>query len=370
MNAMTIKEGGGAVVFTRTFNEMLRQTPDIHWIVVIDNVLNEKIQVSDQVTILTFPWVKKSPLHLLYWNEIVLPKIIRNKQVDCVYSQINTLPFRKLPCPAFLSILQAGYFSKEFIALNAKYNNTLKQKIGWGIRKKWVFSSIKKADKITVPTQALANEIIAQLKIDKNKVSVILPGIGLAEGRVDPKFYPKQKTWRIGYITKFGVQKNFEVLFHAAAQLKSKQIDFKIILTLNENTNTFKQVNKLIEKYNIAALIENHGELADKAIRELYITLDLFVFPSLCESIGFTLLEAMHYRLPIIAASILSNHELLGEKGLFFQPHDADQLTEKIVFLMESEKQYLAMSDYSIERSDLFSWKKSAMETLEILNTF
>lgn len=367
INAMTIKEGGGAVVFTRTFNEMIRQDNNINWIVVIDEVLREKINTNDKVTILSFSWIKKSAFHLFYWNEFFLPKLIKDMKIDCVYSQINTLPFRKLRCKTFLSILNAGYFSKEFSALNAKYNSSIRNKIGWEIRKHWVFHSIKKADTVTVPTKALGDEIAAKLKIRKKDIITIHPGIGLAEGRIDKKIYEPQKTWRIGYITKYGVQKNFEVLFKAASALKSHHVDFKLILTLDEKHAPFQHVKRMIEQYNIAEVIENHGESTGDQLRNIYLTLDLFVFPSLCESIGFTLIEAMHYKLPIIAANMASNRELLGEKGVFFYPHDSVALTEKIISVMENKEFYLNLSNYSDERSRLLSWETSAKETLRVL---
>lgn len=367
INAMTIKEGGGAVVFVKTFNEMIRQNNNIQYFVVIDEVLRSKINVTSQVTILTFPWIKKSPFHLLYWNEIVLPKMIKKLKIDFLYSQINTLPFRKLKCFEFLSVLQAGYFSKDFLELNTKYNTSLRQKIGWEIRKHWVFSSIKKADKVTVPTKALGDEIISQLKIDKNKIAVILPGPGLAEGNVLPKEQKQRNIWRIGYITKYGVQKNFDVLFKAAAELKLKNVPFKLVLTLNEDHSPYHHVKTLIDQYQIDDVIENHGESSETQLRDLYTTLDLFIFPSLCESIGFTLLEAMYYGIPIIAADINTNRELLGEKGLFFRPHDFHKLFNKVMSVINNEKTYFNLSNYSINRSRVFSWKKTGQDTIGIL---
>jgi glycosyltransferase involved in cell wall biosynthesis len=368
INAMTIKEGGGAVGFVKTFNEMIKQDAETHYFVVIDEVLRSKIEVTDRVIILTFPWIKKSPLHLLYWNECVLLQLVKKLGINVVYSQINTLPFLKLPCKELLFVGHAGYFSPDFIRLNKKYNRSIKQKIGWFVRKQWVFYSIKKADKITVPTKALGDEISHQLKIDNKNIAVILPGSGLAEGQVAVKSMPDKKPIRIGYITKYGVQKNFEVLFEAAAKLKLSNVDFKLILTLNENHAPFQHVNALIQKYDIADLIENHGESSEMALRDLYLTLDLFVFPSLCESIGFTLLEAMYYAIPVIAANTASNRELLGESGIYFNPYDATDLFQAITLFTENTDLYQQQSQYSFDQSRTFSWQESASTTLRALN--
>ncbi|EKD92134.1 MAG: Glycosyltransferase [uncultured bacterium] len=367
INAITIKEGGGAVVFIKTLNEMLQLEKNCDWIIIIDEALLSQINRNDKVIMLTFPWIKKSPLHFLYWNEFVLPKLIKKMDVDCVFSQVNTLPFRGLSCFTFLSILHAGYFSEEFEMLNSKYNPSFRSKIGWWIRKKWVYLSIKKATKVVTPTEALKNEIRTRLKLNENKIISIYPGAGLAEGNAVRKTYYPKNIWRIGYITKYGVQKNFDVLFKAVAELKLQTINFKLVLTLDEKHAPFQLVNSLIKQYGIADLIENHGELDAAQLKNLYSTLDLFVFPSLCESIGFTLLEAMHYGIPVISANISSSRELLGNSGVFFQSLDHVDLVREIIAVLRNKTLYENLSAYNIDRCRLYSWEKSAQNTLTIL---
>ncbi|OGT36793.1 MAG: hypothetical protein A3F12_00735 [Gammaproteobacteria bacterium RIFCSPHIGHO2_12_FULL_38_14] len=367
LNAITIKEGGGAVVFYKTLNEMLLLDSSIKWVVVIDEKMRKNIQVNERVTLLNYPWIKKSPLHYLYWNEFYLPKLIKKHTIDCVYSVINTLPFRRLACCTLLSIIHAGYFSEEFISLNKKYNSSFRARLGWKIRKEWVCASLYKANKIVSPTKALVDAILHQLKINPEKMSVVLPGPGLAQESVTSKGLGKKKQWRIGYITKYGVQKNFEVLFKAASELKLKRTDFKIILTLNTEHKLFQFIQAMINQYDIADVIENHGEVTDNEIQQLYLTLDLFVFPSLCESIGFTLLEAMYSRIPVIASDIKSNRELLGENGLFFSPYDHKKLVDCIISITSDDEKYLKASKYCYDRGHQFSWRKSAHETLRII---
>ncbi len=368
INAIAIKEGGGAVVFFKTFNEMSRLSENIHWTIIIDERLREKIKTNNNITILVYPWIKKSSVHLLYWNELILPKLIKRMKIDLFYSVINTLPLRRLACTEVLCILQAGYFSEEFTALNRHYNGSIKSKIGWWVRRQWTLLSLKKAEKIISPTKSLSEVITKQLSLPPKKIQVVLPGSGLALGySAQKRSYPKS-SWRIGYITKYGVQKNFYVLFKAAQALKKNGVHFKLVLTLNESHAQFDIVRQLIDSCELHSVIENHGEIADGEIQALYNTLDLFIFPSLCESIGFSLLEAMHYGLPVIASDIASNRELLGDNGIFFQRHHSHELKEKMLLLIENEKYYSEMSVFSIQQSQKYCWSQSAKETIKILS--
>lgn len=360
INAITIKEGGGAVVLKKLLDAMCLETKNIFWFVVIDENLLKDIQSNDQVKVLTFPWTKKSSIHLWYWYEFFLPKIVEKLSVDVVFSQTNMLSKRSLRCPELLLVHHAGYFSDEYEKLYFEYYSGWKSKLAWIIRKHAISSSLKKGNLITVQTEALAENINKKLNIDKNKITIISHGPGLVNKTEISRKFPAHKIWKIGYITKFGVQKNFDVLFKAIAFLKNYPIRFKLVLTLDEKLKENESVRLLIKKNNIENEIENHGEINLYHVQELYSTLDVFVFPSICESFGFTLVEALQFQLPIIAANTVSNCEILGVDGEYFEKDDYFTLFKKLHAAMSDEQYYLNLVKNSSNRSRFYSWEKTA----------
>ena len=368
VNAVSIKEGGGAIVLSRFVNELCVLSPFIRWVVVIDEMLREQISSVDNLVLISFPWVKKTPFHLLYWYEITLPKLIRQYQVDLLFSQTNLLSFCRLPCPSLLLIQHAGFFSTLFSNLYLKFDQ---RKITYWIWKwhcHWVASSVKRADKITVQTQALAQAILEKTKIHRDKIVVIPHGPGLGTGEIQLKIFPeKNKVWRLGYITKFGVQKNFATLFKALQTLHRQDIFCQLILTLDTTHPPYRKIHTLIEHYGIENAIENHGEASHAKISELYRGLDIFVFPSLCESFGFTLVEAIYYGLPILSANTPSNREILGERGEFFDPYNGDHLARKLMQIMKNENEYQRLVEHSVARRQCYSWKKAASQIWETI---
>ena len=367
INAISVREGGGAVVLTRLLDEMIPLEKDIHWWVVVDESLRSRIPEHTNITVLSFPWVKKSPLHLFYWYAFYLPSLVRREQIDLVFSQSNTLPTRKLSCPTLLLVQHVGYFSKKFATLHLKSKKGVLGKLGWYARAHWVYRSVKRATAVTVQTQALADAMVKQLDITPHKITVIPHGPGLAKGAVAVKKFPQENEWRIGYITKFGVQKNFEVLFQAIRALKQQGIHCKLILTLDTSHAPYQDIQSLIEAYQIADCIENHGEINAEQTRALYQSLALFIFPSLCESFGFTLVEALHYGIPVIAADTPSNREIVGDQGLFFNAHQGTELAEKISRIISDRHQYEAMSKASINRSQHYSWATTSQQMIVLI---
>ena len=63
---------------------------------------------------------------------------------------------------------------------------------------------------------------------------------------------------------------------------------------------------------------------------DVYAKNDIFVFPSVSETFGFPLVEAMATGIPVIAADSSINREICGDAALYFRPYDAQGLVKKI----------------------------------------
>src|SRR3972149_1452197 len=94
-------------------------------------------------------------------------------------------------------------------------------------------------------------------------------------------------------------------------------------------------------------------------------SLHFSVFPSLCESFGFPMLEAMAHGLPLLISDIDSNIEVAGKAARTFAPDDAPALAALIHKLIEEPAWHLACARASQERARHFTWHKAAAATLE-----
>ena len=69
-------------------------------------------------------------------------------------------------------------------------------------------------------------------------------------------------------------------------------------------------------------LIQYVGHLDPEAMRDRYSRTDALFFPSLSESYGLPLVEAMWLGLPIVCSDLPYAHELCGNQAFYFNPHD------------------------------------------------
>ena len=179
INAISIHGGGALVVLKQLLIAMLAESKHVNWHIAAHPEILAVLPKNKRVTGWPFVWVHKSPLHLIFWYEVTLPKLLRKTNADYIFSQTNYLPRKKIPCPSLLLVQHAGHFSKKYKQLY-KSNNSFISNFLWKQKCKWVYNSIAKASMITVQTEALADDMSSMLNIPKEKIIVIPHGPGLA----------------------------------------------------------------------------------------------------------------------------------------------------------------------------------------------
>ena len=65
------------------------------------------------------------------------------------------------------------------------------------------------------------------------------------------------------------------------------------------------------------------GHLNPSEVQAAYRSADALIFPSILETAGLPIIEAMEYGLPILASDLGFAHELCGDAAGFFDPYSA-----------------------------------------------
>lgn len=368
VNAVSIREGGPRVTVIKLLSRMAASSPDTVWSIAAPADLAKECNQMPQTTAFAVS-ADRSPVHLSKWYEFGLSATARRWKADVVFSVTNYLPFRRLPLPTLLLEQHAGHFSAEFDRLIREATPFVLGRMLWQWKTAWVRNSVKSATVLTVQTQTLADAIVAATGRSRNTICVIPHGPGWVERREQPRARHEGGKWRIGYISKWGVQKNFLTLFKAIEKLSSDGLPICLVLTLDPTHEPAAQVLRLARQLGIESLIENHGEVAGESIASLYDGLDLFAFPSICESFGMPMVEAMARGLPIVVADTPENREITGDAGVLFAAYDANSLTAILARLMNDTAEREMRANRSLIRAHDFSWDKAAEATLAALAT-
>ncbi|NSW81650.1 MAG: glycosyltransferase [Syntrophothermus sp.] len=90
------------------------------------------------------------------------------------------------------------------------------------------------------------------------------------------------------------------------------------------------------------------------------------ILPSLYEGFGFPPLEAMACGTPVVVSKVASLPEVVGDAGVYVDPYDVEDIARGIYTVLSDSKLRAELRQRGLERAKLFSWEKTAEETLAV----
>lgn len=130
--------------------------------------------------------------------------------------------------------------------------------------------------------------------------------------------------------------KNHEAICYAMKRLKGLGVDnLEVWFTLDGTENKYaRKVKELADGINIKFM----GILNRDQICEAYEAADALIFPSLIETWGLPISEAIEYQLPILVSQLPYAHETVGSysKCVFVNPNDFDQIANQMLLFCSS----------------------------------
>lgn len=307
-------ESGGALSILNQYYDAARADKENEWIFIVSKPALEPL---DNVKVLNFPWVKKSWLHRMWFDNVYARGLVKKYKPDKIISLQNTMIKQKI-CYQELYVHQALPFSEKRFSLKENKKLWVYQ----NIISKMIFYSIKNCDCITVQTKWMKDAICKKTGVGENKVRVVTPKAIIPEnlkykaGEEVIFFYPAAAQ----------VYKNHEVIYKAVKELKMSGCDnFKVYLTINK-PGTFSEKYKEIDN-----LIEFFGYMEKSKVYELYQK-SILLFPSYIETFGLPLLEARTVGCPVIASDCAFSREIIDgyDNGNFFDPFNSLQLADQM----------------------------------------
>jgi glycosyltransferase involved in cell wall biosynthesis len=113
------------------------------------------------------------------------------------------------------------------------------------------------------------------------------------------------------------------------------------------------------------------GRFQNDELAERYQAADILINPSLSESFGMTVIEAMACGKPVIVTRVGGMQETVqhGKNGLLVRPGDATDLAEAILYLLHDDALRAAMGRASRKRAaELYSWEAVVAKWLETVD--
>jgi glycosyltransferase involved in cell wall biosynthesis len=153
--------------------------------------------------------------------------------------------------------------------------------------------------------------------IGENKKIVVLPFYSTSKAIIKKSNTVNKKNSTFIYVATDEPHKNHKRLIEAWYLLSRFNIRPTLNLTIS-NDYLDKILNNLSDKYgNLSLNIINHGYTSYDKIHKLYNKIDVLIYPSLHESFGLPIIEAIQHNLDIIASELDFVRDLVDPEETF-----------------------------------------------------
>lgn len=189
-----------------------------------------------------------------------------------------------------------------------------------------------KADYVFAVNSHFAAELVSY-GFDKDKSLVVPNMLEIPDNFVPPQKKPFHSKVRIGSLGRFCGSKQYQSVIKAVAILKPKGIEVEFFLAGDGELK--KELQDLTEKLELKDNIKFLGWVQNK--ESFFQDIDIFVLPSIAETFGIALLEAMLYKTPIISGNSYGPKDILedGVDSLVIPTENIDKIPEVLAIAVE-----------------------------------
>ena len=199
----------------------------------------------------------------------------------------------------------------------------------------------------------------------RHRIAVVHHGVGPPFGPAPPEV---RRPDHLLFVGDLYVQKNVRRLLLAFARVAERRPGLRLVVAGRAlDAGYANGLRALAREQGIDAAVDWLGHVPAERLAELYRTCAVFVFPSLAETFGNPLVEAMACGAPIASADAAAMPEILGDAAARFDPRDTAAMARCLETLLDDGDLRRDYGRRALARAKAFSWDETARRTAEVL---
>lgn len=317
------------------------------------------------------PWLRRWRVPLLdgplplraFWQQAMLPGLLRREGFDLLFSPGGTIPFRA-PVPVVAMSQNLLPFSREVLAaMPAASGLRMKMRLLGPIQS----ASFARAAGVIFLSEFARRRVCAHVRLSGE--AVVIPH-GAEESLFSLRSRPADSggVFELLYVSPLEPYKNHDLVLDALKRLQVSGCPARLTLIGGGSTEHARRVERRIAgDPDLRRAVTVAGPLPPERVLDAYSRAHAFVFASGCENFPLTLLEALAAGLPTCAADDGPMPEIMGSAGLLFRPGDAASLAGHLGALHADAALRAKLAEAGRARARTFSWADSARKTFEFL---
>jgi len=200
-------------------------------------------------------------------------------------------------------------------------------------------------------------EIISCLRLKKEKVTPIYHGVDLEIFRPSNRITSQNDLYLL-HVSQYQPKKNIYRIISGFMRLPSSTSCRLVIIAPG-----------MPERKKIPGIKIIHTPMEHSQLAKIYQKATGFIFPSLHESFGMPILEAMASGCPVVTSNSTACAEVAGSAAISINPRSVDEITDAMQRIMSDENLCESLREKGSARAKRFSWKKSAKRHLQVFES-
>jgi glycosyltransferase involved in cell wall biosynthesis len=231
----------------------------------------------------------------------------------------------------------------------------------------------KKADAIIAVSEITREHVIEYLPIPADRVTTVYSGVDEAFSQLADAESRDQLRRRYDLPARFFLYsgaiyppKNFTRLVQAFAKV-GPAAGICLVIAGGENRFLSAQELKVPEALGLTQWVKWLGWVEPALLPTLYQMAEVLLLPSLFESYGLPIVEAMSAGCPVLTSDRFGTKEIAGDAALLVNPESVDAIADGMVRLSTDLDLRQRLIAAGRERARPLTWRRCAQETLQVL---
>ena len=173
----------------------------------------------------------------------------------------------------------------------------------------------------------------------------------------------------VACVANTSAHKNLDIIPEVLQELFAIGVDnVRFHVTIPNNDILWKKIECDLKELGMENRIVSHGRCSQLELAEMYRHCQLCFLPTLLEVFSASTVEAMYFRLPVVATDFDFNREVMGDACLYYEPMNASQAAEQIKRYVKNESLREEMKRKMEDRLVLFdNYDKHFNDILDFL---
>jgi glycosyltransferase involved in cell wall biosynthesis len=311
------------------------------------------------------------PLRILV-QQIYYPLLVRRFRLDVVHA-LSQIPLLA-SCASVVKVcgLHHHLIPGEFMATNGRSLwhplRLLYRRLIWD-------SSARRSTLVIANSTATQEGIVRFMGLNANRIRIVFETVDEAFSRqfdAGDSRAAIRRDYGVGrdyvlYVSNLWFYKNPDGAIRSfARQIAKYADDLDLVIAGPDDFNRRTELRRLARDCGVEDRVHFLGRVPFKSLLKLYSAARVMYYPSLVETFGKPVLEAMRAGVPVVAARATSLPELVGNAGILVDPLDVEANADALHRAATDDILRKDLIQKGKIRAQDFSWEATARGTLRV----